>query len=50
MRTTAMTIHMVRMVELMLGKKTIRSVADGGVDPAGAQTTCGAGNSSVPWM
>ena len=50
MSTIAMTIHIVRIVELMLGYHVISALAGGGVDPSGAQTTCGAGNSSVPSM
>ena len=47
-RTSAMTIHMVRIVELMLGYQVTRPVD--WVASVRDRTTCGAGNYSVPWM
>ena len=45
-RTIAMTIHSVKIVELMLGVK----VTSASAGPCGPMTVCGAGNSSVPSM
>src|SRR6266446_2198820 len=46
-RTIAITIHIVRIVLLMLGWKVTRSVADAGVDGARSITAWGAGNSRL---
>jgi hypothetical protein len=50
MRMKAMTIHWVRIVELMLGYQTMSCEASGGGAEVRGTTTWGAGNSSVPWM
>ena len=50
MMTMAMTIHIVRIVLLMLGWKSMRPAAPGALSGAKSSTTCGAGNSSVPLM
>src|SRR3954449_4266988 len=49
-RTTIMTIHIVRIVELMLGWNVMRSFAPGALSGAKSHTTWGAGNSRVPSM
>ena len=45
-----MTIHIVRIVELMLGWNDDEVGRRGALSGAKSQTTCGAGNSRVPSM
>src|SRR5258706_2940764 len=48
--TTAMTIHIVRIVLLMLGWTYTATGGGGGADGSKSMTGCGAGNSRLFWM